>query len=316
MERLTYKNYIEEYELNFEKSSDKNWSISESDTHIKVTGDPIDKLGELEDVLEKYKIENLEEYIKLHQIDNYAQDFINNLLEENKRVNAVINLIKQENNDLKNELSELKQKAIVPKKDKFVIVSNAWKHNKKYGIAKVQQIMTDHYILQTNDNLGSYVPCIQFGEFKTLEEAEHKLAEIKKERKMSKLKIGDKVKFVLGTSLLTGTITKFYKSPYNDDECSVKTEVKTYSHILLHRVSKIEDNQILKKKDKQVADLQHKLEVAERALKKACKQLQDDYCINCDDQKNCSRVEMCEMALSIYLPSDFKEQAEKEVKGE
>ena len=47
MGRLTYKNYIEEYEVNFEKSSDKNWSIAESDTHIKVTGEPIEKLGEL-----------------------------------------------------------------------------------------------------------------------------------------------------------------------------------------------------------------------------------------------------------------------------
>ena len=68
--------------------------------------------------------------------------------------------------------------------------------------------------------------------------------------------------------------------------------------------------------DEQIADLQHRLKVAERALELACKQLQDDYCINCDNQTNCSRVEMCEMALSIYLPSDFKEQAEKEVKGE
>ena len=75
MERLTYKNYIEEYEVNFEKSSDKNWSI-----------------------------------------------------------------------------------------------------------AKVQQIMTDHYILQTNDYLGSYVTCIQFGEFKTKEEAAKRLAEIKGEK--------------------------------------------------------------------------------------------------------------------------------------
>lgn len=61
MERLTYKNYIEEYEVNFEKSSDKNWSIAESDTHIKVTGEPIEKLGQLEDVMEKFGIESVEE---------------------------------------------------------------------------------------------------------------------------------------------------------------------------------------------------------------------------------------------------------------
>ena len=65
-----------------------------------------------------------------------------------------------------------------------------------------------------------------------------------------------------------------------------------------------------------IFDLQHQLEVAEKALELACKQLQDDYCINCDNQTNCSRVEMCERALSIYLPSDFKEQSEKELKGE
>ena len=61
MKRLTYKNYIEEYEVNFEKSSDRSWSIAESDTHIKVTGEPIEKLGELEDILEKYDIESVEE---------------------------------------------------------------------------------------------------------------------------------------------------------------------------------------------------------------------------------------------------------------
>lgn len=69
-------------------------------------------------------------------------------------------------------------------------------------------------------------------------------------------------------------------------------------------------------KDKQIADLQHRLKVAEIALGKACKKLQDNYCINCDNQTNCSRVEMCEMSLNSYLPSDFKEQAEEEIKGE
>ena len=79
---------------------------------------------------------------------------------------------------------------------------------------------------------------------------------------MSNLKIGDKVNFVLGTSLLTGTITKFYKNYYNREECSVKTEVGIYPHILLHRVKKIEDNSVLDEKDKQIIDLQHQLDVA------------------------------------------------------
>ena len=95
MERLTYKNYIEEYEVNFEKSSDKNWSIAESDTHIKVTGEPIEKLGELEDVLEKYGIDNLDEFIKEYSSRNIR--------------------LANDNYALEQELTELKQKAIVPK---------------------------------------------------------------------------------------------------------------------------------------------------------------------------------------------------------
>ena len=66
----------------------------------------------------------------------------------------------------------------------------------------------------------------------------------------------------------------------------------------------------------ELAELQHRLEVAEKALENACKRLQDYYCTTCDNQTNCSRVEMCEMCLSTYLPSDFKEEAEKEIKGE
>ena len=139
---------------------------------------------------------------------------------------------------------------------------------------------------------------------------------------MSNLKIGDKVKFVLGTSLLTGTITKFYKNPYNRrDECSVKTEVKTYSHILLHRVSKIEDNQILEEKNTQIADLQHRLKVAEKALELACDCVPCKFCPNGNEDGYCCKTSeiwdssddyKCNTAKFNY----FKEQAEKEVKGE
>lgn len=95
MERLTYKNYIEEYEVNFEKSSDKNWSIAESDTHIKVTGEPIKKLGELEDILESWHIENLEELkTRLNDCQVYH-------LQNNSNETLIHNL--------KNELAELKQ---------------------------------------------------------------------------------------------------------------------------------------------------------------------------------------------------------------
>lgn len=127
---------------------------------------------------------------------------------------------------------------------------------------------------------------------------------------MSNLKIGDKVKFVLGTSLLTGTITKFYKSPYNDDECSVKTEVKTYPHILLHRVSKIEDNQILKEKDKQIADLQHRLEVTEKAL-----ELCERHHIGFENSTIKEQVEWRKTRIKENI-NYFKEQAEQELKGE
>lgn len=71
------------------------------------------------------------------------------------------------------------------------------------------------------------------------------------------LKIGDKVKFIVERSLLTGTITKFYKNEYNHEECSVKTEYKTYPHILLHRVSKVKElneEEIEKQIRKQVCD--------------------------------------------------------------
>ena len=98
MERLTYKNYIKEYEVNFEKSSDRSWSIAESDTHIKVTGEPIEKLGELEDILESWHIENLEELkTRLHDCQVYH-------LQNNSNETLIHNL--------KNELAELKQTQI------------------------------------------------------------------------------------------------------------------------------------------------------------------------------------------------------------
>lgn len=81
-------------------------------------------------------------------------------------------------------------------------------------------------------------------------------------------------------------------------------------------IAQARDKILETEKDKQIADLQHRLKVADIALEKACKRLQDYYCTTCDNQTNCSRVEMCEMCLSTYLPSDFKEQAESELKGE
>lgn len=120
---------------------------------------------------------------------------------------------------------------------------------------------------------------------------------------MSNLRIGDKVKFVLGTSLLTGTITKFYKNYYNREECSVKTEVKVYPHILLKRVSKIEDNSALNEKEKKIIDLQHRLDVAEKAF---------------DNLYGKFETIAVEYAKMDIIPSKlhFKEQAESKLKGE
>lgn len=166
MERLTYKNYIEEYELNFEKSFDKNWSISESDTHIKVTGEPIEKLGELEDVLEKWHIEDLDKFIE----EQIAK--------------------KRELNDIlwgmEKELAELKQKAIIPK---FQVNQEIWYYhigkNKIYsGIIEDIQWRPVNGMYYRIPNLQRDYFWIREDElFATQEEAEQKLAEIKKGEK-------------------------------------------------------------------------------------------------------------------------------------
>ena len=59
----------------------------------------------------------------------------------------------------------------------------------------------------------------------------------------------------------------------------------------------------LKIKDKQIANLQHQLEVAERATKLACDELRHLNYIIFDN-------------TDIYFEQQFKDQAEKEVKGE
>ena len=69
---------------------------------LKPKQDVVDKLGELEDILESWHIENLEELkTRLHDCQVYH-------LQNNSNETLIHNL--------KNELSELKQKAIVPKK--------------------------------------------------------------------------------------------------------------------------------------------------------------------------------------------------------
>lgn len=128
---------------------------------------------------------------------------------------------------------------------------------------------------------------------------------------MSNLKIGDKVEFVVGTSLCTGTITKFYKNYYNREECSIKTEIGTYPHILLERVSKIEDSSALNEKDKQIADLQHRLNVAKKALSTAVA----DKC----KAENIIAESFIGKGAKVTVPKKeqwYLEQAEKELKKE
>lgn len=172
MERLTYKNYIEEYEVNFEKSSDKNWSIAESDTHIKVTGEPIEKLGELEDILESWHIENLEELkTRLHDCQVYH-------LKNNSNETLIHNL--------KSELAELKQKAIVPK---FKIGQEVWWIDTRVNSFNEQRYRIESYLIDsiviTKEQFRYYGDDgLWLGDnelFATKEEAEQKLAEIKGE---------------------------------------------------------------------------------------------------------------------------------------
>lgn len=140
----------------------------------------VQKLGKLEDVLEQYGIENLEEYIKSNQITIYAQNYKNTLEEENKRVNTVLDLIKQENNDLKQELAELKQGAIVPKFEPFqkiyvLIYNNEGKCSiveHTYSGYSINYCARERVWIQCSDSDKSYMLSNCFA---TKEEAEKEL---------------------------------------------------------------------------------------------------------------------------------------------
>lgn len=172
MERLTHKNYIEEYAVNFEKSSDKSWSIAESDTHIKVTGEPIKKLGELEDVLEKYDIETTEE------LDGVLKPLIDNGELENWKS---AKFWKMQTERLKQELAEFKQKAIVPKfqtgQDVFIILDAAIKETNINSITIFAGNELSYYCKYVN-NEKMYLELDEEEIFATKEEAEQKLTEI------------------------------------------------------------------------------------------------------------------------------------------
>ena len=91
------------------------------------------------------------------------------------------------------------------------------------------------------------------------------------------------------------------KTYYETEEYSeAENELDTYDDpvklIMEYRISE-------KHKDQQIADLQHKLKVAEKALKLACEELRDLNYITFDN-------------ANIDFEEQFKEQAEKEMKGE
>ena len=133
---------------------------------LKPKQDVVDKLGELEDVLEKWHIENLEELkTRLHACQVYH-------LQNNSNETLIHNL--------KSELAKLKQKAIVPKYKTG---------DKVYGIIDTLAY-TDVLPVEIRDTCLLYE--VWDGEnttkqhytriFATKEEAEQKLAEIKGEK--------------------------------------------------------------------------------------------------------------------------------------
>lgn len=129
------------------------------------------KLAELEDILAKYGIENAEE------LDNLINSIKTNTLIdiENKEI------LELKNANLKNELAELKQKAIVPKYNINQIVYLADKYYNKVYEFKIATI----YAKKSKDehfDLISYDGHLEENCYATREEAEQKLAETKGEK--------------------------------------------------------------------------------------------------------------------------------------
>ena len=168
MERLTEK--VNDYWRTNDKAH-----IYYLDTNESVfVGNAIDRLGELEDVLEKYGIENLDDFIKEYSSRNIKLANDNYVLEQ--------------------ELAELKQKAIVPK---FKVGQEVWVNDwtGQLRIGRIYEVQTnaalhDQQLLITYlvDFYGNYEDDDRENDyyeekevFATKEEAEQKLAEIKGE---------------------------------------------------------------------------------------------------------------------------------------
>ena len=181
--RLTQKNEIFEYVLPEQNTVGDNQAteISLGGTEYTckkyIIGEAINKLGELEDVLEKYGIESAED------LDNIIHSIRTNTFIdiENKEI------LELENANLKNELAELKQEAIVPK---FKIGQEVWfvsdpytaryakvRHMKIEEIS-ISSIFVERGVMYAGDDWAGISESELFA---TKEEAEQKLAEIKGE---------------------------------------------------------------------------------------------------------------------------------------
>ena len=176
MERLTHKHDVFDYVLPEQNVVGDNQateiSLGETEYTCKkyIIGEAINKLGKLEDVLESWHIENLEELkTRLHDCQVYH-------LKNNSNETLIHNL--------KNELAELKQKAIMPK---FKIGQEVWfvsdpytaryakvRHMKIEEIS-ISSIFVERGVMYAGDDWAGISESELFA---TKEEAEQKLAEI------------------------------------------------------------------------------------------------------------------------------------------
>lgn len=152
-------------------------SVGETEYVVKENkfGNAINKLGELEDIMEKYNIEYP------NALDFYLQ---------------TINNLNTQNANLRKELAELKQKAIVPKFRTYQPIFYITQYHTSTKGNPEYDIISDKYYVAENENeiiLGwnyakdfnqrKYYYVCKDWVFATKEEAESKLRELKGEKK-------------------------------------------------------------------------------------------------------------------------------------
>lgn len=128
-----------------------------------IVGEPIRQFGRIEDVLGKHDVESAEELDLI--LEGLAKVY-------------------QENADLKNELAELKQKAIVPKfnigQEVFIIIQDVIRATSINSFRVFENNELSYYCKYV-DGKRMYLELDEEEIFATKEEAEQKLAEIKGE---------------------------------------------------------------------------------------------------------------------------------------